>query len=158
MYKEKNEVKFNQNSSPFGIDVVKNENVIRKDGFTLVFTMYGTAGATAGNYDQVYTCMRAMEILAVSAAWSTASTSGTLQLEKLTRTTAPGAGSTLLATTISTAGAANTVVTRQGSGLTSSRQFAPGNRLALIDGGTLTNLVGLHITIYCRMSGRGDYL
>lgn len=140
------------------VKFVANENVLRKDGISVAFPFLGTAGATAANYDQVWTCQRPMEILQVSAAWSTASSSGTLQLEKLTGTTAPGSGSTILATAISTAGTANTVNNVSGTGLTSARQFAPGDRLAFIDGGTLTGLVGLHVTIYFKFVGRGDYI
>jgi hypothetical protein len=157
MAKDKNLVKFNEDKSKLAQDIFPNEQVIRKDGFHLVFPFLGTAGATAANYDQVFTAMRAMEIIAVSECHSVPSTSGTLQIEKLTGTTAPGAGSTILATTISTAGTANTVITRQGNLLTSARQLKPGDRLAFIDAGTLTNLVGLHVTIYCKYVGRGDY-
>ncbi len=155
--KPKNTEKFNENSSKFAIDVVTNENVIRKDGFTLVFPFLGTAGATAANYDQVYTCMRSMEIVSVSECHSVPSASGTLQIEKLTGTQAPGAGASILTTAISTSGTANTVITRQGSQLSSNRQLKPGDRIAFVGSGTLTGLVGLHVTLYCKMSGRGDY-
>ena len=129
----------------------------RKDGFYLVFPFLGTAGATAANYDQVFTARHPMEILRVTECHSVASTSGTLQLEILTGTQAPGAGVTVMKTTISTAGAANTVITREGFALTSNRQLMEGDRLAFIDAGTLTNLVGLHVTLYCKFLGRGDY-
>ncbi len=138
--------------SPLSINTVQ-----RKDGFYLSFPFLGTAGATAANYDQVFTVRHPMEILRVSECHSTASTSGTLQIEKLTGTQAPGAGVAIMKTTISTAGAANTVITREGFELTSDRQFREGDRIALIDGGNLTNLVGLHVTLYCKFLGRGDY-
>lgn len=136
---------------------IPSDQVVRKDGFYLSFPFLGADGSVAANYDQVWTARHPMEILRVSAAWSVASASGTLQLEKLTGTAAPGAGSTILTTTISTAGAANTVVTREGSGLTVNRQLKEGDRLAFIDGGVLTGLVGLHVTLYCKFLGRGDY-
>lgn len=149
---------FNENKPAFGVDTFPNENIIRKDGFHLCIPFLGTAGATAANYDQFFTAIRALEIIAISACWSVASTSGTLQIEKLTGTQAPAAGTAIMSATISTAGTANTVVTRQGRDLTSARVLKPGDRLAFIDGGTLTNLVGLHVTLYCKLSGRGDYL
>jgi len=133
------------------------DRILRKDGFYLSFPFLGVAGSVAANYDQVWTCRHPMEIMRVSAVWSVASSSGTLQLEKLTGTQAPGAGVALLATTISTAGAANTVVTRELQALTASRQLKEGERLAFIDAGTLTSLAGLHITLYCKFLGRGDY-
>jgi hypothetical protein len=138
-------------------EIIPIERIARKDGFYLPFPFLGADGATAANYDQVWTCRHPMEILRVTAAWSVASTSGTLQLEKLTGTTAPGSGLTILTTAISTAGTANTPVTRETSGLTSNRQFMEGDRLAFIDGGTLTNLAGLHVTLYCKFLGKGDY-
>lgn len=141
----------------FGAQPIPSELVIRKDGFYLSFPFWGTAGATAANYDQVFTARYPMEILRVTACWSVKSTSGTLQLEILTGTTAPGAGSTVLVTPISTAGTANTVNTVEGTGLTATRTLAEGDRLAFIDAGTLTGLVGLHVTLYCKMSNRGDY-
>lgn len=139
------------------LDYIPADRLLQKDGFYLSFPFLGAAGATAANYDQVWTCRHPMEILRVTECHSVASTSGTLQLEKLTGTAAPGAGSTILATTISTAGAANTVITREKTKLTSARVFKEGDRLALIDGGTLTNLVGLQVTLYCKYLGRGDY-
>jgi hypothetical protein len=155
----KNTVQFNENYSPTERDVFANEDVIRKDGFLVHVPFLGTAGATAANYDQFFTAMRPMEILVVSECHSVASSSGTLQIEKLTGTQAPGAGSTILLTTISTAGAANTVITRQGpQQLSTARTLKPGDRLAFIDAGTLTGLVGLHVTLYCKFVGRGDYL
>lgn len=140
------------------VEFVANENVIRKDGFSTPFPFLGTAGATAANYDQVWTSPRALEIVQVDICWSVASSSGTIQLEKLTGTQAPGGGTTLLSAAVSTAGTANTVASRQGNQLTSARQFKQGDRLAFIDSGTLTGLVGLHVTIYWKFVGRGDYL
>lgn len=133
------------------------DRVLFKDGFYLSFPFLGTAGATAANYDQVWTCRHPMEILRVMECHSTASTSGTVQLEKLTGVQAPGAGTTILVTPISTAGAANTVITQETSALTPARQFRENDRLAFIDAGNLANLVGLHVTLYCKPLGKGDY-
>jgi len=159
MYKKNENLLNTKIDNPkFSKQTLPSEEIIRKDGFELVFPFLGTAGATAANYDQVYTCSRPMEIAIISVAFSVASTSGTLQIEKLTGTQAPGAGSAIMSATISTAGTANTVITRQGRDLTSARVLEPGDRLGFIDSGTLTNLVGLTVSIYCRPVGRGDYL
>ena len=137
--------------------MVNSMYVLKKDGFYLSFPFLGAAGATAANYDQVWTCRHPMELMRVSVCFSVASTSGTLQLERLTGTTAPAAGTAILSTTISLSGTANTVVSHQGNALTAARVLKEGDRLAFIDAGTLTNLVGLHVTLYCKYLGNGDY-
>lgn len=139
------------------LKAVSSDTIQRKDGFYLVFPFMGTSGDTAVNYDQVFTARHPMEILWIAACWSAASTSGTVQLEILSGTQAPGSGSTVLVAAISTAGTANAVVQRQGTDLTTNRQLTQGDRLAFIDGGDLSNLVGLHVTLYCKFLGRGDY-
>ncbi len=139
------------------LNYISADTIVRKDGFYLPFYFLGAAGSVAANYDQVFTARHPMEILRITAVWSVASTSGTLQMEKLIGTQAPGAGTAIMTTTISTAGAANTPVVRQDGQFTTACQLLEGDRLAFIDGGTLTNLVGLNVTLYCKFRGRGDY-
>lgn len=140
-----------------GDSFVLADDILRKDGFHLPIFLLGTSGSVAANYDVVWNARWPIEILQVDVSWSVASTSGTLQLERLRGTSAPGTGTAILSSTISTAGTANTVVSRSGTQLTNARQFIQGDRLALIDGGVLTNLVGLEISIYAKFLGRGDY-
>lgn len=90
------------------------------------------------------------ELASISEVHTTASTSGTLQLEKCTSTTAPGSGTDLLASTISLAGAANTVLTGTLGTTRSDRVFVAGDRLALDFGGTVTNYVNGWVTIALR--------
>lgn len=90
------------------------------------------------------------ELVAVSEVHTTASTSGTLQLEKCTGTTAPGSGTDLLASTISLSGAANTVLNGTLGTTRSDRVFVVGDRLALDFGGIVTSLVNAWITIYLK--------
>ena len=90
------------------------------------------------------------ELVAVSEVHSTASSSGTLQLEKCTGTTAPGSGTDLLSSTISLAGAANTVLSGTLSATRSDRIFVAGDRLALDFGGTVTGLVNAIVIIYLK--------
>jgi len=132
--------------------------VERKYGDVIHYQLLGADSATAANYTTIpFITQTAIEIISISASWTTASTSGTLQVERLQGTEAPGAGDDIMATTISTAGTANTVVTRQGNNLTAFRQLEQGDRLAIEDAGTLTNLANLQITIYYKPRGRGDY-
>lgn len=94
--------------------------------------------AKSGNYYQ---------LVGVSATFQTASTSGTLQVQKCPVGTAAGSGTALLTGTMSLAGTAGTTVNGTLISTTSSLSFAPTDRLALDFGGTVTNLVGLYITI-----------
>lgn len=88
-------------------------------------------------------------LVSVSVRFGTASTSGTLQIERTPSGTAVGSGTNLLSGTVSLAGTTNTNV----SGFPStSLSFAnqvltPGDSLSLIFGGTLTNLANAVITV-----------
>lgn len=88
------------------------------------------------------------QLVGLSAVWSTASTSGTVTVEKATGTQAPGSGTVLLTGTINTATAANTVA--NGTVITNinTRTLAPGDRLNLVFSGTETNLVDLAVIAY----------
>lgn len=132
------------------------ENIENKDGFEITYTFAGATPATATNYEVIYVANRPVEVMKVKAVWRVASTSGTLNIEKLTGTQALNAGLEILKTNISTSAAANTVVSRSGYEL-QNRELREGDRIALKDGGTLTNLAGLTVTIYLHPLGKGDY-
>lgn len=85
------------------------------------------------------------KIVAVSAVFGTASTSGTLQVEVATGTQAITAGTNNLTGTISLAGTANTVV--NGTILASPTTVSAGARINLIFAGTVTNLANCAITV-----------
>ena len=107
-----------------------------------------------------YTAPFPCEVIRIEEIHTTAATDSaavTLQVEKLTGTTAPGSGTTLLASTIDLKGTANTVVERKGLDLTGDTVLAPGNRLALKYSGSLAGLAGLSVTVYCKPWGRGSY-
>jgi hypothetical protein len=88
------------------------------------------------------------QVLGCSAVFSTASTSGTLQIEKATGTTAPGSGTNLLTGTMSLSGTANTVVNGTVISNPNTLTLNPGDRLNAIIAGTVTNIVDLCIDIY----------
>lgn len=90
------------------------------------------------------------ELVGVSEVHGTASTSGTLMLEKCTGTTAPGSGTDILTGTISLAGAANTVLSGTVTATRADRRFASGDRLALDFGGTVTSYANGIVTIYLK--------
>jgi len=89
-------------------------------------------------------------LVGCSVRFGTASTSGTLQIERTPSATAVGSGTNLLSGTVSLAGTANTVVNGVPStSLSAANQvLAPGDSLSLIFAGTLTNLANCAITVF----------
>lgn len=98
----------------------------------------------------VFTADRAYQLVSIEEVHGVASTSGTLDLEKCTGTTAPGSGTSMCTGTISLAGAANTTVAGTLSATPANTKLADGDRLAFDFGGTMTNLVGSVVTIVLR--------
>lgn len=97
------------------------------------------------------------EVIAAREVHETAGTDGsavTLDIKKVTGTTAGASGTTVLASTFDLKSTAKTVVTKNGtSGLTATladRKLAAGDRLYLDFTGVLTALVGGMVTIYLK--------
>lgn len=133
------------------------EEILNKYGEDRTEVFRGTSPATAGNYSTFWNIINGIEVTKVAVSFTAASTSGTLQIEKLEGTAAPGAGTNIFPTAFSLAGTANTIVTKTTRDMNSSRVFYPGDRMAFVDGGTLTNLTDLVVTIYYKPLGRGDF-
>jgi hypothetical protein len=97
----------------------------------------------------VYIATRAVRFKAVSYMHTTGSTSGTLQIEKLTGTTAAGSGTVLLTGTmdLSATTSANTVITGTLIATVASLTLAAGDRLGIKIGGTMTSLAGAIATL-----------
>ena len=136
------------------------EDIERKDGFYFTFTVPGLLAATSTNYTETKVIRHPMEVLRASEVHTTAGTDAgavTLDIQRLTGTTAPGSGTSILASTFNAKSTANTVVSKEGAGLASNRQFREGERLGLAVSGVLTALAGVSITLYCKPLGRGDY-
>lgn len=136
--------------------------LINKDGNEITVNLGGTLSATAANYGVFFIANRPIEIVKVKEVHSTAGSDGsavTLQLEKLTGTTALDSGSTILNTAFDLKGTANTVVSYSGyKGLNSNRILREGDRLALKDAGTLTNVAGVCVSIYFKYANNGHYV
>jgi len=143
-----------------GRETINSVLVDNKYGDVIVHNLVGTSAATSGNYDVFVPAFTiGVEILSVSVRFSAASSSGTLQINRVPDGTSAASGSAILATTISTAGATNTTVTRTAfnAELTNERVINRGDGLAIVSSGTLTGLQNLSIAIYYRPLGRGDY-
>lgn len=153
------------------VETIPWERIVRKEGFYVTVNLKNTDPATAANYGVFFTAYHPCEILAASEVHGTKGTNAgavTLQLEKLTGTTAKGAGDTILATAWDLKGNINTVVFKNGTdfdntapavatdGLTRT-QLSQGERLALLSSGTLTAVADLQVTVFFRTLGRGHY-
>ena len=120
----------------------------RKAGLIVVTEhLQGTAPATAGNYGQFYIAPYKCVVLSIDESHGTASSSGTLQVEKLTSGQAKDAGTDLLSSTISTAATADTPQSGTLVTTAASVQLALGDRLGLVNGGTLTSGADLCVTV-----------
>lgn len=108
---------------------------------------FAIPAATQAVNQAVFISDNTYQVTGVNAVWGTASTSGTVTVEKLTGTTAPGSGTAMLTGTISTAGTANTVTAGTLTGTVGTLQLAAGDRLGLVFSGTETNLVGLCVVV-----------
>lgn len=107
------------------------------------WTLPGTSAATAGNYGIFWIAPAACTVVGFQEVHQVASTSGTLQLERLQGTEAPDSGDALLSSVISLSSTANTVqigtVTLSRTNGVGLVNLSKGDRLALKDAGTLTN-------------------
>ncbi len=110
----------------------------------------GTSAATAANYGIFFTANKTLRVIEVTEIHTTLGTDAgavTLQLEKLTGTTALDSGTTLLSTAFNLKGTINTV--QYGTlVLTGDVILARGDRLALKDAGTLTAVAGMSLTVW----------
>lgn len=119
----------------------------RVQSFAISTQLYGSDAATAARYERFWTAPAKCVVDSVVATWSTASTSGTLQVEKVPSGTAQGSGTNLLSSTIDTSSAANTNNSGTLSTTDATIELASGDSLALVNGGTLTNLTDLQVTV-----------
>lgn len=136
---------------------IRYEDIENKDLQSITVRLKDTDAATAANYGAFFIALRPYEIVEVSAVWTTASTSGTLNIEKLNGTTVEGSGDDILKSTIDMSGTAATPVTRKSYQQLQNRLLEVGDRLALVDGGTLTNQNNLVVTILYKHRNKGDY-
>lgn len=132
------------------------EEIANKDMQQETVRLKNTDAATAANYGTFWIAPRPVEVMEIRAVWSTASTSGTLNVERLTGTTAEGAGDDIIVTAIDMSTAADTVNVAKTTAL-QNRLMLTGDRLALVDAGTLTNQNNLVVTVLYKPRGKGDY-
>ncbi len=129
--------------------------------YTCHVLLKSTDAQTAANYTHFFVADRSYSVVAITEVHSTAGTDAgtvTLQVEKLSGTTAPGSGKNMLATAFNLKGTANTpqyatLITAAGSGSGGSTtsgtptNIAKGDRIAWKTSGTLTSLQNVLVTI-----------
>lgn len=114
------------------------------------FTIYGTDAATAGNYGTFFIARYPCYVSRFQEVHQTAGTDGgavTLDLEKLTGTTAPDSGVSVLASALSLKATINTVQTATLTNTTANRSLAIGDRLCLKDSGVLTSVANVVVLL-----------
>lgn len=117
------------------------------------WTVVDTTAATAANYGTFF-IVPAAGVL--EEAWETHKTAGTnggavtLQIEKLTSGQALDAGTEILATAFNLKSTANVPVRQIPTATIGARQLARGDRLALKDAGTLTDVAHVTVTVAIR--------
>lgn len=112
--------------------------------------LYGTDAATAGNYGTFFIVPVACLITAIKEVHEVLGTDGsavTLQIEKLTSTTVPGSGSSILSTAFDLKAAINTVRSGTLVNTAATISLAAGDRLALKKSGTLTSVAGVTVDV-----------
>lgn len=118
-------------------------------------TIQGTAAATATNYGVFWIAPVNCFVSAVKEVHQTAGTDGsavTLNIEKLTGTTAPDSGVTILATALSLKATINSVQTGVLTNTTANRALLAGDRLCMKDAGTLTTVANVTVLIEITLS------
>lgn len=134
-------------------------DIVNKDGFYITISLPGTLSATTTNYGVFYIAHSAFQIVWIAESHTTAGTDGSaveLNIEHLTGTEALDAGDEVLITDFNLKGTANTVQEKVGYELQNGK-IAKGHRLALKDIGTLTNVAGVCVTLYCKPLNKGHY-
>ena len=110
-------------------------------------TLNGTQPDTAGNYDAFFIAPFKCIVREVRMNWAVASSSGTVQVEKLTSGQDKDAGTDLLSSAQATSGTADTPVTPALTTTAASLEMAVGDRLGLVNAGTLTSGTNLNVTV-----------
>lgn len=119
----------------------------------ITHTLAGTAAATAANYGKIYTAPYPVTVISMYEVHTTAGSDGgavTLGLERLQGTEASGSGDDLLSAAMNLKSTAETPVKASLTATTALLTLQRGDRLNLVDTGTLTAVAGVSVTIVLR--------
>ena len=127
---------------------------MHSEEFVVTKEVQGDDAATAANYGKIFTCPqdRKCKVLAISEVHTTKGSDAgavTLTVERLQATEVSGGGDALLATALDLKGDAETV--QHGTLVeTTVVELSEGDRLNLIDSGTLTAVAGVCVSVLLR--------
>jgi len=110
----------------------------------------GTAAATAANYGKIFIATRPCIVRAIKEVHTTAGNDEddvTLNVERLQGTETSGNGDALLSSAFNLKGTKETVQTGTLTSTTSYLTLATGDRLNLVDSGTLTSVAGVCVAV-----------
>lgn len=143
MYDIKDEIDDNTTDITSGLVTAKK--------FVVNATLPGATAGTAANYGKIFIAPFICTVTSIKEVHGTAGSDGsavTLSVERLQGTEALGSGDELLAATkIDLKGTADTVQTKALTSTTAHLTLAAGDRLGLVDTGTLTAVADMCVTI-----------
>lgn len=132
------------------LDVTSRRTIKRLVPVPIAVRLKSTEGATAANYGTFFTADKTYNLVSANEVHGTKGTDGSavsLQIEKLTGTTAAGSGTVLLSTAFNLKGTINTV--QYGALVTTGATVLnSGDRLALKLTGTPTAVADLVATVF----------
>jgi hypothetical protein len=121
-----------------------------KPTFIIAHSLNGAEPATAANYGVFWNVDKQCELIEIRYSHQTAGTDAgavTLDIEKLTGTQALDAGVVMGSATHNLKSTADTVVVVSATTTHANRVLDVGDRVALKDAGTLTDVAGLCVTL-----------
>lgn len=135
------------------------EDLEDKIGDSEGISIVGSAAATSTNYGVFFTARHPVEVMWIAESHTTAtSTSGSLDVLKLTSSQAIASGRSILVNKFNLDSTANTPVIKEGyTGLGTVRILEEGDRLALATTGTLASLQGVQVQVYYKYSNLGEF-
>ncbi len=139
---------------------IRFEEIVNKDGFYITVSIPGILAATNTNYSVFWHVRSACEVAWVEESHTTIGSNAgavTLNVERLDSGVALDSGDTILQTAFDLKSTIDTPVSKEGRTKLQNTILKPNQRLALKDGGTLTAVAGVCITIYLRTLSKGHY-
>ena len=149
-----------QQFTPTAAVLTDSLHIFKKDAFYVTADIYGTSAATSGNYGIILVARYPIEVLMITERHEVLGTDGgavTLDVLNVPNGSAISSGTSMLAATFNLKATINTNVIKQGVALTAARVLEQGAAIGLKTSGTLTAVAGVHITIYFKNQGRGNY-
>lgn len=134
------------------INNITDETKVKQLGY-VSYTLPDTLSQTSAYYGIIFVATRPCSVVGISEVHTVAGSDAgavTVLVERLTGTTAPGSGTSLMTSTFNLKGTANTTQyagIRGGTSLISKTGLNIGDRLALKVSGTLTALKGVCVTV-----------